>query len=244
MENLFGEGVKRVFTKPGIYYIKAKDQNYVGSSINIKDRLMEHRQKLSSDKHHSIRMQRIYNKYGQDSIFFSVLEVINTDDFVEIRAAEKKWIDLLGPTLNTELDPTTQNNCTSTSKAVYQYTLEGDFVGKFQSCKEAQRKTNITGTSISACARGKLLSAGKYYWSYKEVPKYSYALERSKWKWRSVKLTDLTTKKSKIFKNIAEAARSIYKKGDNFDSMCASISAVAAGKGKTLWKKYTFEYLN
>lgn len=243
MQNLFDEQLKCVVNKPGVYYIKANNQNYIGSSIDVQDRLREHRQRLITGHHHSLRMQRIFNKYGKDYMSFSILEILDTEDTLEIRKAEKKWIDLLGPTLNVRLDPTTENNCKTTSKVVYQYKFNGELVGSFQSGKEASRRTGIQSTMISACCRGTLLSAGKYYWSYKEVLGYSYALERSKWKWRPVEMIEISSGKKAVFKNIAECAKSICNKDDNFDSICASISAVAAGKGKTLGKKYTFSYI-
>jgi len=241
MYKLFSDESKRVISKSGIYYIKAKEQNYVGSSINIKKRLAEHKQKLRGGKSDNPRMQNIFNKYGEDYMYFSVLEILETEDSSEVRKIEKKWIDLLGPTLNCELDPTTQNNCTSTSKEVYQYTLDGRLLANFPSTREAGRKTKVCNNMISACARGKIFSAGGYYWSYIEVPNYSYGIERSKWKWRSVIMTELSTGKKSIFANIAEAARSLS--NDNFDSTCASISSICLGKGKTLRKKYTFSYM-
>ena len=56
-------------------------------------------------------------------------------------------------------------------------------------------------------------------------------------------MTDLSTGIKLLFPNIAECVRSIYTPDMNFDSMCASVSTVASGKGKTLWKKYTFSYV-
>ncbi len=243
MNKLFSDEIKRVVNKPGVYYLKMKEQNYVGSSIDLKKRLMEHRQKLRKKNADNPRMQNIFSKYGEDCAYFSILEVLETDNLTEIREIEKRWIDLLGPTLNCELDPTTENNCTSTSKKVYQYTLDGKYVNNYLSTNEAGRKTGICSNTISACARGKIFSASGYYWSYKEISNYTYSVERSKWKWKAVEMTDLSTGIKLLFPNIAECVRSIYTPDMNFDSMCASVSTVASGKGKTLWKKYTFSYV-
>jgi len=53
------------------------------------------------------------------------------------------------------------------SKRVYQYDLDGTFLGSFGSTGEAARHLEKTdGTNISACANGKLKTAYKFKWSY------------------------------------------------------------------------------
>lgn len=51
-----------------------------------------------------------------------------------------------------------------TSKAVYQFDLNGNLVANYESVNEAYRQTKIG--NISACATGKLKTAGGYHWSY------------------------------------------------------------------------------
>lgn len=41
-------------------------QIYIGSSIDVKDRVRRHFKDLKANKHHSLKMQRSYNKYGKD----------------------------------------------------------------------------------------------------------------------------------------------------------------------------------
>jgi group I intron endonuclease len=53
------------------------------------------------------------------------------------------------------------------SKRVYQYTLDGTFIGSFGSTEEAARHLEkIDGTAIRACARGECKTAYKFKWSY------------------------------------------------------------------------------
>ena len=55
-------------------------------------------------------------------------------------------------------------------------------------------------------------------------------------------MIDLETKEEIYFKNIADAGKHLCNLGfENFDSVCASISSILNGKGKTLRKKYTFQ---
>lgn len=51
-------------------------------------------------------------------------------------------------------------------KIVHQYTKQMEYVKSFYGCYEAQRATGCKNTSISACALGKLKSAGGFIWSY------------------------------------------------------------------------------
>jgi hypothetical protein len=53
----------------GVYCIKNTITNkvYIGSSLNIKSRLKTHIFSLKNNKHHSLKLQRSYNKYGKDN---------------------------------------------------------------------------------------------------------------------------------------------------------------------------------
>lgn len=64
--------------------------------------------------------------------------------------------------MNNKLTPTNQQNCKTTGKVVYQFSLQGERLHEYFSCNEAERQTGVTSSSISACARGKLLSAGGF----------------------------------------------------------------------------------
>lgn len=240
MEKLF-ESVKSVTKNPGIYYLKINEVNYIGSSVSIKTRLLEHCNKLLKGIHENKRMQYTFNKYLQDKCWFSILETNTCTTQEELLQKEKYWIELLGPVLNNKLDPTTQNNCGVNSKKVYQFDTQGRLVNSYPSTKEAQRKTSISSSSIVLNCNNKLLSAGGYLWSYNEYAKITYNLERSKWKWKSVIMTDLITNETLDFDNIAKAARYI-KSDSKFDSICASISSICKGKGKKLHNRYTFKY--
>ena len=54
----------------------------------------------------------------------------------------------------------------SPPKVVAQYTKYGEFIAKYHSMHEAERRTNIAQQSICSCCRGKLKSAGGYKWRY------------------------------------------------------------------------------
>jgi len=61
----------------GVYRISSKthpDRCYIGSAVNIASRWRRHRRDLRLGKHNRI-LQSHYNKYGEDDLVFSVIEV-------------------------------------------------------------------------------------------------------------------------------------------------------------------------
>jgi len=62
--------------KAGVYTITntANGKLYVGSTVNLAHRWRQHRRLLSKGTHHSIKLQRAWNKYSADAFEFRVLE--------------------------------------------------------------------------------------------------------------------------------------------------------------------------
>lgn len=62
--------------KSGIYLISASQgaKCYVGSSKNIKTRLADHWCALKNNRHTNKKLQNHFNKYGESSLVFSILE--------------------------------------------------------------------------------------------------------------------------------------------------------------------------
>lgn len=61
--------------KSGIYQIRnlVTGKVYVGSSKNIRLRWYVHAHELKKNKHHSVLLQRAYNKYGKDAFVYEIL---------------------------------------------------------------------------------------------------------------------------------------------------------------------------
>ena len=61
----------------GIYQIQSiikPERIYVGSGINIYQRWTQHKRELRQNKHHSIKLQRHYDKYGESDLVFIIIE--------------------------------------------------------------------------------------------------------------------------------------------------------------------------
>jgi len=83
----------------GIYLITNKNNGniYIGSAVHIKHRWDCHVSDLNKNKHHSIYLQRAWDKYGSDCFAFSVLEYCEKECLIE---REQYYIDTLKPQYN------------------------------------------------------------------------------------------------------------------------------------------------
>ena len=59
----------------GVYEIRntTNEHSYIGSSINIAGRLVNHKKALKKHQHSNVYLQNAYNKYGEESFVFSPL---------------------------------------------------------------------------------------------------------------------------------------------------------------------------
>lgn len=81
----------------GIYRITctATGKIYIGSSINLHKRWLEHCGGLRRGDHGNQKLQRAWDKYGAQSFIFEVLELVLIPEFLTAR--EQYWIDKLKP---------------------------------------------------------------------------------------------------------------------------------------------------
>ena len=179
-----------------IYSIKNKinDYQYIGSTIRFKIRKSEHLNMLRFNKHHSDYLQKAWNKYGESSFEFIILEEV--DDINQMLVREQFWIDTLNPQYNickiagntfgkkckketkekislkhkghsSELQKLAQ---IKRRKPVHQYELDGTFVKLWNSSQEAGLFLGKNHKSIIDCACGKSNAAYGYRWSYIDKP--------------------------------------------------------------------------
>ena len=78
----------------GIYKIvnTVNGHMYVGSATNIKVRWRKHKSDLKRSNHHSQKLQRAWNKYGEEAFEFSVIEECEPIKEI-ILGREQFWID-------------------------------------------------------------------------------------------------------------------------------------------------------
>ncbi len=242
MNKLFNSKLTSYKNKSGVYLLKIKENYYVGSSINLIKRLESHKSKLKLLKHENIYIQRCFNKYGKKECFFSILEFCEPD----IRLIKEQfWINTLNPKLNLKPNCLTQQNCITTSKPVFQYSLNGEFIAEFPSVREAERILGISGIgNVARKVKSYFKSVGGFLWDYEKKTNLSYTNNSKKAKIKAVTMYNKEGIKIKSFESIADAARYILKPEDNFDGLCACISSVAKNKGILVKDKYRYSYDN
>lgn len=87
----------------GIYQIKCTGNNqiYIGSTVNMQERWQQHVATLRGNRHHSVYLQRSYNKYGEDSLEFTVLLRMFEYNQELLRLNEWYYIEQYKPKFNT-----------------------------------------------------------------------------------------------------------------------------------------------
>ena len=185
MEKLNTQTLKTALKSVGIYKIKINDKEYIGSSCNIGNRLKHHLWSLENLKHHNRTMQNLYNKYGKDEIYFTVVEECSDDSLIK---REAYYISTLNPYINHILDPQTlvrddvykqrisvakkvayANGLKPHNlKAVHKYSLDkGEYLESFESLTAAAKSINAKSINgIKAVCKGDASSAGGFIWSF------------------------------------------------------------------------------
>lgn len=64
--------------KPGVYQIRNLINGivYIGSAVDLYQRMHGHFSNLRNKKHHTVKLQRSWNKYGEENFVFEILEIV------------------------------------------------------------------------------------------------------------------------------------------------------------------------
>lgn len=121
----------------------------------------------------------------------------------------------------------------TTSKYIYQFDTEGNFIKEYNSIVEASLITGIEKTTISQCARHILKTAGGYIWLFsKDKDLINEYLDVKHKNYRKIYCFN----NNKIYDTIKKASIEL-----SLD--CSAISKVCNNKAKHT-KGYTFKYIN
>lgn len=85
--------------KSGIYKLIIENKIYIGSSVNLEQRLKTHKRQLLSGTHGNNKLQNAYNKYK--NFDFELVEFVERD---KLQQREQYWIDLLNPYYNLDFN--------------------------------------------------------------------------------------------------------------------------------------------
>jgi hypothetical protein len=184
---------------PGVYKITCLVNNrmYIGSTTDsIYKRVYFHRYDLKNNTHHSDKLQKAWNKYGEPCFRFEVIEICEKNQCLY---REQHWIDFYdsvqggfncnpvaknceGRPVKTETRLKISNKLKGRSinyyrlaghyknateakrKEVYQYDLNGIFVKRYNSIKEAEETNNMNRGRISCSFYSEKAFANGFYW--------------------------------------------------------------------------------
>lgn len=68
------------------------DKCYIGSAVDVRNRVNYHLSVLSRNIHHNAHLQKAWNKYGKDAFIYLILE---KTDRINLEGKEQAWIDKL-----------------------------------------------------------------------------------------------------------------------------------------------------
>lgn len=89
----------------------------------------------------------------------------------------------------------------SNKKVIYQYTIDGNLIKKWDGIIDASVELGINKDSIITVLKGENITAGGFVWSYDET----LILVRNNKKFKRISSTDINTKEKTIFNSIKEA---------------------------------------
>lgn len=157
------ENLSHLVNKCGIYELIINKKSYIGSSINLRDRLREHLNDLNSNSHSNKKLLKAYNKYKH--IYFGIIEFCTSDILID---REEYWYEVKGYYNLQNPKKTINKQC----KTVYKFSMDQEYLEEYISAAEAARLNNISsGAGISNACKNKTYYASGYLWSYeKETP--------------------------------------------------------------------------
>ncbi len=87
----------------GVYeiYCTANGKRYIGSAQCLRHRRNDHLHLLRTHQHHSIHLQRAWDKYGEAAFQFNILEFCDVGDLLQ---REQYYLDAFHPELNVAFD--------------------------------------------------------------------------------------------------------------------------------------------
>ncbi len=143
----------------GVYQILnlINEDRYIGSAIDLFKRYNEHKNDLKGGRHHNIRLQRAYNKYGEENFEFSIIEYVDgKEDLIgreQFHMDSYDWAELYN------IYPTARSNSGRKLSEEHKKKISLSMVGRFKGKNNpmyGKSHSEETKKKFSECRRGKL----------------------------------------------------------------------------------------
>jgi hypothetical protein len=179
--------------KTGIYKIINTINNrfYIGSTsseLGFKERFRIHKRELLKNKHHSYKLQKDWNTFSKNAFKFEIIEECEPKKCI---INEQKYINELSPYYNIAKKAGSQLGYRHRKKDKLKmskikggqpflvYTLNDEFIGKFDTQSECANKLNIDQSKISLCLNGKRSRHKQFKFRYLNSDFIFYKKERT-----------------------------------------------------------------
>lgn len=135
--------------KSGIYRIRNRvnGKHYIGSSVRLKNRKLEHFHKLKANTHENKYLQNSFNKYGESNFSFEVMEYI--EDVNSLIQVEQLYLDIFYDNKNKCY------NILPTAGSTLGYKHTSDSKQKIGQAQKGKVVSNETKQKISEAKKGK-----------------------------------------------------------------------------------------
>ncbi len=132
---------------PCVYYIKNTEtgDQYIGSTFEYMTRLSSHLKALFRNEHHSIYLQRAWNKYGYKTFSYGIYEYLPNASNDELRDLEQRYFDVLNPCYN--ISPSATRNIMSKESAM----LASERESKYYIMQDPQGKEHLIKNLAKFC---------------------------------------------------------------------------------------------
>lgn len=139
--------------KMGIYRItnNVNSKCYIGSATNVSRRMSRHLTDLRLGQHFNKHLQYSFNRYGEDSFQFDVVESVS--DIAILRDREQFWIDLVKFDSLYNINPKTTKPPDTTGR-----TLSPEHKRSILLANTGRSPSVETRTKISLAQKGKIIS--------------------------------------------------------------------------------------
>jgi len=216
--------------KTFIYIVSNIENNsvYIGKTVNVLSRKYNHMQ-----------------KYGKN-IDMDIIDEINSLDRKDWKPLECFWIEYCrflgfnvlnqnkgGGGIEFREDKILDIIIQKLKKPILQYSLDGSFVKEWDSIKEAKKKNRC---NIDGCLSGKIKTAGKYIWKYKDDKNIDFTFNINPKLGKQVEQYSLNGEFINSFVSASEAEKTFrndLKIKDNISACCRKQQKTAYGY---VWK--------
>lgn len=151
----------------GIYKITCLSNNkcYIGQSVSIKRRITTHKRELRTNTHYNQKLQRAYNKYGQNNFTYEILELCSKEKLNEREQFYIKLFDSYnngfnadfgGSNINGKNNPMYQKSGVLSPRFIdyiYQLDTKGNIINTYESANLAAKVIKGNSAHILDCLK-------------------------------------------------------------------------------------------